>query len=547
MDILQVENVSFTYPQQSVPALSEVSFSLSKGTFALLVGASGCGKTTLLRLLKTALAPNGQIDGTIRYNGADIQSADAAAIGFVAQSPDEQIVTDEVWHELAFGLENLGLPREVIRRRVGEVASYFGIQNWYHQRTDTLSGGQKQLLNLAAVMAMQPRLLLLDEPTAQLDPLAAAEFMTTLQKINRELGVTVLLVEHRLEDVYAMADRVLVLEQGRLVANDTPRAVCAQMKGHPLFAGFPSAARIWNELPAAGDCPLTVREGRDFLDREYPFVRPFSPPETQENREAAIEASGIWFRYEKDAPDVLRDLSLNVRQGEIFSVLGGNGSGKTTMLQVLSGLERPYKGRCRVFGQKMSRYKGAALYRHVLAALPQDPRTVFVKSTVKEDMAELLEAQGVPRSAWEMRIAQQAAALEIEPLLTRQPYDLSGGEMQKCALAKLLLTDPRLLLLDEPTKGMDAYSKQTFAHTLQTLRDKGMTILLVTHDVEFAAMVSDRCGLFFDGTLMAPASPHVFFSQNSFYTTAACRMAREHFAGAVLCDEVVALCREGAQ
>lgn len=550
MELLQVKDLSFTYPNRDEAALSGLNFTVERGSFTVLCGQSGSGKTTLLRLLKRELAPHGTLGGEILYCNEPLADLDdrrsTAEIGFVRQDPDEQLVTDKVWHELAFGPESLGMKTADIRRRVGEMASYFGIQSWYHNDTDRLSGGQKQLLNLAAVMVMQPKLLLLDEPTSQLDPIAAADFIATLQKLNRELGLTILLSEHRLEEVFPVADRVIVMERGKPCLSGTPRELCAVLRDHPLALGLPSASRIWAGLDVADEpCPLTVREGRELLERRFPDhagalvpvrPRPQTPP--------VLEAEGLCFRYEKDSPDVLRELSLSVRGGEIFALLGGNGAGKTTLLHLLAGLEKPYRGTIRVLGKKMKDYKNGALYRGCLSLLPQSPRTVFLKDTVREDCRALLEAHGVKPAEQAEKIDTLAARLDIAALLDRHPYDLSGGEQQKCALGKLLLTDPRLLLLDEPTKGLDAQYKERLRALLRALRAEGRSILLVTHDVEFAAAVADRCALFFDGEIIADGAPNEFFSGNHFYTTAASRIARTLLPNAVLCEEVVALCRE---
>lgn len=547
MELVQVKNLSFSYPQQAKKALDSVSFCVEKGSFMLICGESGCGKTTLLKLLKREIAPAGSLEGDILYDGEPLKALDArrsaCEIGFVRQNPDEQIVTDKVWHELAFGLENLGLESSVIRRRVGEMASYFGIQDWYHKNTDELSGGQKQLLNLAAVMAMQPDILLLDEPTSQLDPIAASDFIATLQKLNRELGLTILLVEHRMEEVFPIADRVAVLEEGRLYFCGAPRDACGRMRGRALESGLPSAARIWSGLSVPCECPLTVREGRDFLTRHFAEKKGgLVDVPARQPREAAIEAKGLWFRYDKKLPDVLRGLNIRVDRGDIYSILGGNGTGKTTLLNILAGLDRPYRGRAQIDGWKISEYPNNSLYRHHLALLPQNPQVVFLKSTVRADFEEILRAMNCPKQELSSRIGQAAEQFGIAGLLERHPYDLSGGEQQKCALAKLMLSEPNILLLDEPTKGMDALSKSRFAGLLRSLKQSGATILMVTHDVEFAAKVSDRCALFFDGELLSDGTPNEFFSGNHFYTTAASRIARGLFANAVLCEEVTALC-----
>ena len=339
MEILQIENLSFRYPGAERCAVDGVSFSVHSGEFLVVCGASGCGKTTLLRLLKPELAPAGELSGRIVYSE---EERTPAQIGYVLQNPDNQIVTDMVWHELVFGLENLGLPSGVIRRRVGEMANYFGIQDWFRKKTDELSGGQKQLLNLAAVMVMQPRVLILDEPTGQLDPIAASDFIATLQKLNRELGLTVLLVEHRLEEVFPIADRVLLMEEGRVLVCDAPEKIGdALPEEHPMRAALPSGMRIFRSLCVRARCPLTVREGRDILERHFGDRRGMLPePEYRHADDVAVELKIVWFRYEKDLPDILRGVCAQVYEGEIFAVLGGNGSGKTTMLQVLAGVSR---------------------------------------------------------------------------------------------------------------------------------------------------------------------------------------------------------------
>ena len=589
MEILHISDLSFSYPETDSPALRDISFSISDGEFVVVCGESGCGKTTLLRLLKPALAPVGDRGGRIEYCGTELGEVDerrcASEIGYVLQNPDNQIVTDKVWHELAFGLESLGLPTPVIRRRVGEMASYFGIQDWFRRRTDELSGGQKQLLNLASVMVMQPRVLILDEPTSQLDPIAAADFIATLRRLNRELGLTVILVEHRLEEVFPIADRVLLMDGGRLLLNDSPRRIGERLgetaPDHPMLLGLPSAVRIYAALRASGTlaecgCPLTVREGRDVLeanfqgDKNEPEPPAFSErqnaaaryesanPSESARREsvhhsgaaqnahaqgdAAIELDGVWQRYERDLPDVLRGCSLKVPRGVHYCLLGGNGTGKTTMLSVIAGLEKPYRGKVRIGGKPLKSYHGGTLYRGNLALLPQNPQTVFLRDTVRADLGEVLVRLEVPAAERDGRIAEIAARIGIGALLDRHPYDLSGGEQQKCAIAKLLLLEPRILLLDEPTKGLDAGAKRVLSDILRSLLADGMTVLTVTHDVEFAAENADICALFFDGEIISEDTPERFFAENSFYTTAANRMARGLWRYAVTTGGVVARC-----
>lgn len=541
MEILTVENLSFAYPNRPEKALENVSLAVEEGEFVAVCGATGSGKSTLLRMLKRELRPLGELSGEVRFRGKRLEELDdatsACKIGFVMQRPEQQIVTDRVWHELAFGLENMGLPTDVIRRRVSEMSSYFGIEDWFERATTELSGGQKQLLNLASVMVMQPELLILDEPTAQLDPIAASEFIATLTKINRELGLTVIIVEHRLEEVVPAADRLVVMEGGKLTLTGHPRKVAAEINDRPdLLLSMPAAVRLYSSvsnLPISpSECPLTVREGRNFVTSRFRAGSVLPLEDEREPKGApALELRDVYFRYGRDLPDVLRGLNLTVRAGELFCLLGGNGSGKSTALAASSGLIKPYSGEIRVFGKRLRDYKNRSLYRECLALLPQDVQTMFLHSTVKRELEEV-------------GAGPDMLPIDLSHLYDKHPYDLSGGEAQLVGLAKVLATRPRLLLLDEPTKGLDASARQVIVGLLKQLSRTGMTIVVVTHDVEFAAECADRCALFFRGEITSCAEPRRFFSENNFYTTAVNRMTRGHFSGAVTLSDAVELCRQ---
>ena len=536
MEILKVENLSFAFPGAAQPVLHDVSFRMEAGDFLALIGATGSGKSTLMRLLKRELAPIGSLQGCIFYNGVAQQElaerVSACEIGYVMQRPEQQIVTDKVWHELAFGLENLGLPQSVIRRRVAEMASYFGISDWFERDVSELSGGQKQLLNLAAVMVMQPKILLLDEPTSQLDPIAAADFLNTVSKLNREMGVGVILIEHRLEAVLPMADRVLVLEDGTLQLDLPPTQACERLRSHPvLLDAMPGAVRLFHALNGAGDCPITVREGRRFLREHFGRdVRRLDEAHASRNEENVLEFKNVYFRYGREYPDVLKCLNLQVRQGEIFCFLGANGSGKSTLLKLCAGLCCPYSGSIRVLGKKIQQYRGQSLYRDCMALLPQDPQTVFLKSSVRDELREVhVDASALPYS--------------LEHLMDRHPYDLSGGEQQMVALAKVLASRPKILLLDEPTKGVDSHAQGAVLEVLRRLKAERITILIVTHDVEFAARCADRCALFFRGEIVSEDAPARFFDENSFYTTSANRICRGWYEGVATVEAAAELCR----
>lgn len=545
MEILTLKNLSFSYPESDRKAIENISLSVREGEFIVICGRSGCGKTTLLRLLKNELAPVGKREGEIlfcRQHAEDIDvKTSAGSIGFVAQNPESQTVTDKVWHELAFGMENLGYDADEMRLRAGELANYFGINGWLHSDTATLSGGQKQLLALASVMALSPKILLLDEPTSQLDPIAASGFINTLQKINRELGMTVILSEHRLEEVFPIADRVVVMDEGKIVCSDEPEKVCGTLAKSPISAGFPSAARIFSGLDGKGKCPLTVREGREFLSS---FEKKSLPVEEEKpSDEVAFSMKNVWQRYERNSPDILKGADIEVRRGEILSLLGGNGSGKTTLISVIAGIEKAYRGKITILGKNIKKY-GAELHRGIVAMLPQDVSTVFIKNTVRDDLFDICRAVGCSKDEAGKKIAAICGELSITEVLSRHPYDLSGGEGQRAALAKILLTEPKILLLDEPTKGIDAFAKQTLMAILRRLSEGGVTVFIVTHDTEFAAEISDRCAMLFDGKVISPSCPQRFFGKNNFYTTSASRISRGIFENTVTAEQVIALGKE---
>ena len=545
-----IENLTFSYAAaKGRHSLENVSLKVEQGEFLVLCGKSGSGKSTLLRHLKTVLTPNGKRTGEILFRGVPLSKVSdreqAAKIGFVMQNPDDQIVTDKVWHELAFGLESLGCDQKTMRARVAEMACYFGIQDWFHRDVCNLSGGQKQLLNLASIMAMQPEVLILDEPTSQLDPIAASDFLNTVRKINRELGTTVIITEHRLEDIFPYADRAVVMDGGKVIADDAPRNVGKLLyeQHHPMFTAMPTPVRVFYGAAGVGECPLTVREGRSWLSKAFPQTPQYpaipAPELSEETAPSALSLKELWFRYEKDSPDILRGVSTEVPKGSLYAILGGNGAGKSTTLKAICGICKPYRGKVTLFGKPIDKYKNRELFSHCLAMLPQDPKSLFVKKTVREDLEEMTQDKAL--------IEETAATCQITSLLDSHSYDLSGGEQQRAALAKVLLTQPKLLLLDEPTKGIDSFFKETFAEILANLKKQGITIVMVSHDVEFCARYADLVSMFFDGQILTTDTPRRFFGSNSFYTTAAHRMSRHVFDMAVTAEDVICLYRQNKE
>lgn len=549
MELFKVEDLTFTYPDQENNALENIHLSVKQGEFIVIFGQSGSGKSTLLRLLKKEIAPSGNFEGEIFFKGEKLDEMDeknrASKIGFVFQDPESQIVTDKVWHELAFGLENLGVKRDIIRRRVGEMANFFGIHHWFHRKTSSLSGGQKQLLNLASIILMQPEVLLLDEPTAQLDPIAREEFLYMLYKLNRQLGITVILVEHILEGVFPYADRVIFLEEGSVRAEASPREIGRKMEDSPMFQALPTVLKVHAMFDEKGVSPLTVREGKQFIDHKFPQNLTIQKPERKitKDRKILCHLKNLWFRYEKNSSDVVKGVNLSIYENEIFTILGGNGSGKSTLLHLFSGQYKPYKGTVKIDNKKLKKYKNSVLYRDILAYLPQEVNSLFLKSTVKEEFDEMKKIVSYPEEDFQNYLDYFVERLSLKALLERHPFDLSGGEKQKVALTKVLLRKPKILLLDEPTKGMDLLLRRELEDLLIALKSEGMTIVIVTHDVEFASRVADRCGLFFDGQIITIDEPKYFFSKNTFYTTVANQIVRHIDPYALSIEDIAQLAR----
>lgn len=602
MELIEIKDLSFSYEESHKKILDNINLNIKEGDFILLIGESGCGKSTLLKQLKNELAPYGDLSGEIFYDGGILrdleQRRSASEIGFVMQNPDYQIVTDKVWHELAFGLESLGLDAQTIRRRVSEMASFFGIQTWFRKDVSELSGGQKQLLNLAAIMAMQPRILILDEPTSQLDPIAATEFLETIYKINRELGITIVLTEHRLEDVFSVADKVVLIDKGKILGVESPRdigrIISNRENKHSMFYSLPTPIRIFSECTDEDKAPLTIKEGRNWiresfndsrtllkqvrLDRSQENIKEVSFDKgeknikevhidkskeiingenkdwnkqesrkentwknKEENREIVIELKGVWFRYDRNTPDILRGVDLKVYKGELMCMLGGNGTGKSTTLGVISGNNKAYRGEVYINKKKVSKYKLSELFNKNLGVLPQDPQSLFVKSTVLDDLEEVFQGVDLSKDDIKEKVNNVIELLRITHLIQQHPYDLSGGEQQKVAFAKILLLEPKIIILDEPTKGLDGSFKIELGNIFKSLKKQGVTILMVTHDIEFAAENADRCTMFFDGGISSEGAPREFFCGNSFYTTSANKMTRGILKDILKGEDVVKL------
>ena len=579
-NIFDIDKFSFAYPDGNdesgrtyLPdALRDTELHVRQGEFVVILGRSGCGKTTLLRQLKPSVTPVGKKKGQIIFDGKDICSLDdriaASQIGFVWQDVNAQLVTDKVWHELAFGLESLGYDNGYVRRRVAEMGSFFGLGDIFHRKVMELSGGQKQLVNLASVMAMSPKVLVLDEPTSQLDPIAANDFINSLVRINRELGTTIIMTEHRLEDVLPVCNRSVVMENGRIIYDGDVRGFAESVRSkridRGLYLSMPASVQIYMglEKDSGKQLPLTVPDAREWLvdyDRKFrenggaPVV-----PEIQnrgadegvngfENQadNAAVDKGDkkrgavngqkdagcreehpvvcsldeVSFRYERNTGDVLRQVSLDIYANEILMINGSNGCGKSTMLSLIANLYSPYSGKLRIAKNLRT------------GMLPQNPELLFTRRSVRDELIDANDRQ---------QLAEIVRFCRLEELLDRHPYDLSGGEKQRLGLAKVLIADPDILLMDEPTKGLDNGFKMQLADMLRKLQKRGKTIVVVSHDIEFCAVAGDRVALLFDGEVAMVGDVRSYMSDNNFFTTAASRISRNILDGAVTVREVLA-------
>lgn len=595
MAFLEVKNLAFRYPEAAGFALKDISFQVEEGEIVLVSGLSGSGKSTLLRCLKPSLAPFAkERSGTIRFMGkaADSfsQREQASAIGFVMQNPDNQIVTHKVWHEMAFTMENLGFTVSEMRLRVGEMCSYFGLGELYERNVNTLSGGQKQLVNLASVLAADPSLLILDEPTSQLDPVSASDFLNIVKRINRELGITVIISEHHMEEIIGFADKLLLLEKGeQLFFGNVREGISAAKKSPELFSSMPQGIRLYGTLlPNSSSYPLDVCQSRSFLKKILEYIKSHQgdlkyndsnsigydnssgnsaensgdvstvicrPKSQTEERETALKIDGLWFRYEKEGKEVLKNLCFQVEKGEVFTLLGANGSGKSTLLRCICGLEKPVRGKI-TFGQRTewelseakenkgkrgSRAKKTAPLS--VALLPQDPAALFLREKTSEELWSSVD-KSLLKAEREKKVMKTVEFFNLEKLLDMHPYDLSGGEKQRLGLAILMLRNPDILLLDEPGKGIDFSFKEKLSALLRKIAQIGKAVIMVSHDIELAADCSDRCAMLFNGSILSQGEPREFFTNNRFYTTEILKITRGLIPGAVSAYDVLCFLKD---
>ena len=542
MEILNVENMSFRYGGNGKKTLYNINLNIREGEFVVLCGHSGSGKTTLLRLLKKEIAPYGELEGEIYCEGkkqTELSGTESMKFsGYVMQNPETQIITDTVRYELAFALENMGCGRDEVNRKTAEICNIFGISEWIDKKTYNLSGGQKQLLNLASVMITEPKVLLLDEPGAYLDPKSRINFYDTVKRLNRESGVTVIIAEHHLEGLLETADKLGIMESGRLTDFGEVRQVLERCDAGNVIQGFPAFVRIWKGLGSRGKCPLSVPEARNGLMSDIKRTEVNKEVLKEPKRETTVlAAEHIYFRYEKNQPDILTDLSLKLNQGEVFCLVGGNASGKSTLLRVLSDIKKPYSGKV-IFKNKNIRSYGSSIHKQGITLLPQNPLHAFICDRISDDYTQVCRSMGYTDDCAAELTEKLTAETGTKELVDKNPNDLSGGELQKCALCKALLTKPKVLLLDEPDKGIDACAKKQITELLRKTAENGTAVLVVTHDLEFASEVADKCGILFGGRIEGESEVGDFFLSGRLFTTETVKTARGIVSGAYRAEQV---------
>ncbi|AXV36871.1 MAG: cobalt ABC transporter ATP-binding protein [Methanobacterium sp. BRmetb2] len=591
MALISFKNFNFKYLDTDKNVLSNINLEVLPGEFVLFCGPSGSGKTTLLTNIKKEIRPNGHYDGKIYYDGTDLEDLEgersASEIGFLFQNPEDQFVSDNVIQEIAFSLENVGLPTQEIRNRIAEMAAFFGLDKYLYKKVDELSGGQKQLVNLCSLLVLKPKLLLLDEPTSQLDPIAAYDFISMLRRLNEEFSITIMATEHKIDNIFPLVDKTVFLDEGYIKYIDKAREICSRAWKDNIFSNYlPSVTKLHFLLQSKHDflsqleIPLNIREGRhelNFLDNKLKqsfnsnlldydfsldkniFEKSESDPSknSHNNSNSLLKCYDVWFGYIKEHI-VLKGIFLDINKGEFLSILGGNGTGKTTLMQILSGLMKPQKGDIKIKKGKTMGY------------VHQNPMIHFWHDTVEEELStsSLEELEDKIKSKNSARFKKVGSFFTqnssksrifdsenkrsisehereelidffgLSHLLSKHPYDCSGGEKQKIAIAKALLSKPDILFLDEPTKGLDPISKLHLANILKRLQESGLTIVMTTHDIDFAAEYSERCMILFDGTIQVDASPRAVFSNNNFYTTFMNRLVKDYLPDCITLGDV---------
>ncbi|AKP66199.1 ABC transporter ATP-binding protein [Companilactobacillus ginsenosidimutans] len=542
VEIVRFENYSFKYSNSSKVSLKNVNLTINKGDFALIIGKTGSGKSTLLRQLKPELALGKSVDGKLTLFGGENDN-DFSHVAYISQFVDNQMVTETARDEFHFVLENMGVDADQIHSKIAEIASYFDIVDLMDLKEDQLSGGQKQIINLASALILNPDILLLDEPTSQLDPITSEKFLRMVEKINSDLNITIILVEHSIEQAVFFVNRVVLVDNGSIGMDEKTDSALRKLFTEPDFKNYlPQTDRLFlesqlDEVFPNVKLPLTnrrmnqiIQQQSDYLKYEDHISRKGSSSETDE-----LSVKRLTFRFEFNARNILDDITFNLKKGKSYAILGPNGVGKTTLLRVITKQLEQLSGTVFIEGRKTN--KMGQKFFDKLFILPQNPSLLFVTDSVQEEISYQLQQSN--EQVNDDLVNQYLEKFQLTEIKNVSPYDISGGQQEYLALVIGLIKNPELLILDEPTKGLDPNMKQQVAKMLRNYQEQGGTILASTHDVLFSSKYFDFVSLMFDGRLGTFDPPIEFFPNKYFYTTEINKATRDQFAQALIWEDIV--------
>lgn len=520
---ITINNLTYKYPGNQKITLNNININIEQGDIVLVCGNSGSGKSTLGKCIAGSV-PNfygGTISGEIKINNKNIKGFTpkelAEKITMVFQDPERQLLMNKVHREIAFGLENIGIKSEVIKRRVYESMEFCGIEKLAERDIISLSGGEKQKVAVTSALAYMPECIIFDEPTSQLDPNSAEEIINIISKINEELGITIILIEQRMEKCFSIADKILLINHGAIDFYGDKDDL--YKSNDPYFIEFMPQYLKLSKILKFNKMPLSIRETRKKLNT-FNICRHDSIEKKTDIDEPIIKISNLCFSYDGNE-SALKNINININNGEFVEIMGPNGAGKSTLFKSMMGFTK-YKGSIKLFGKEVSKYKRHDLIKNI-GYISQNPNDYISKETVYDEIKFTLDNYGIKK--YEL-IDAALNNLGIDNLKYRNPRDISGGEKQRVAIASVLVMEPEIILLDEPTRGLDFNTKKLLGNTLRELNKKGSTIIMITHDIEFAAEFANKFILLFNGEAIQTGTKEEVFTGGTYYNTSMNKLFR---------------------